>query len=85
MTPWTVARQAPLSKGFPRKEYWSGLLFPSLGDLFGPGIESKFPAMAGWFFTTGLPGKPVDKYTRIYYIKLNGIIAPIKTNKDCQI
>ena len=39
MTPWTVARQAPLSVGFPRQEYWSGLPFPSPGDLPAPGIE----------------------------------------------
>ena len=38
-TPWTVAHQAPLSMGFPRQEYWSGLPFPSPGDLPDPGIE----------------------------------------------
>ena len=38
-TPWTLAHQAPLSMGFPRQEYWSGLLFPSPGDLSDPGIE----------------------------------------------
>ena len=38
-TPWTVARQAPLSMGFTRQEYWSGLPFPSPGDLPNPGIE----------------------------------------------
>ena len=38
-TSWTVTRQAPLSMGFPRQEYWSGLPFPSLGDLPNPGIE----------------------------------------------
>ena len=42
---WTVARQAPLSMGFPRQEYWSGLLFPSLGDLPDPGIKPKSPAL----------------------------------------
>ena len=39
VTPWTVARQAPLSMGFSRQEYWSGLPFPSPGDLPNPGIE----------------------------------------------
>ena len=39
MTPWTVARQAPLSMGFSRLEYWSGLPFPSPGDLPDPGTE----------------------------------------------
>ena len=38
-TPWTVALQAPLSMKFPRQEYWSGLPFPSPGDLPDPGIE----------------------------------------------
>ena len=37
-TPWTVARQDPLFMGFPRQEYWSGLLFPPPGDLPNPGI-----------------------------------------------
>ena len=46
-TPWTVAHQAPLSMEFPRQEYWSGLLFPSLGDLPDPGIEPVSPALAG--------------------------------------
>ena len=56
--PWTRAHQAPLSKGFPRQEYWSGLPFPSPGDLPNPGIEPTFPALAGEFFTTEPPGKP---------------------------
>ena len=54
-TPWTVARQAPLSLGFSRQEYWSGLPFPPPGDLPDPGIElvsPMSPASAGGFFTT---------------------------------
>ena len=42
VTPWTVAHQAPLSMEFSRQEYWSGLLFPSPGDLPDPGIEPVF-------------------------------------------
>ena len=53
----TVALQAPLSMGFPRQEYWSGLPFPSSGDLPNPGIEPMSPALAGVFFTTEPPGK----------------------------
>ena len=45
VTPWTVAYQAPLSMGFSRQEYWSGLPFPSPGDLPDPGIEPGFPAL----------------------------------------
>ena len=44
-TPWAVARQAPLPMGFSRQEYWSGLPFPSPGDLSNPGIEPRFPAL----------------------------------------
>ena len=58
-TPRTVPHQALLSMGFPRQEYWSGLSFPSPGDLPNPGIKPMSPALAGGFFTTELPGKPV--------------------------
>ena len=44
-TLWTEAYQAPLSMGFSRQEYWSGLPFPSPGDLPDPGIESGSPAL----------------------------------------
>ena len=55
VTPWTVAQQAPLSMGFSRQEYWSGLPFPSPGDLPNPGIKLaslRSPALAGGFFTS---------------------------------
>ena len=54
---WTVASKAPLSIGFHRQD-WSGLPFPSPGDLLDPGIKPVSPALAGGFFTTELPGKP---------------------------
>ena len=57
-TPWTVARQAPLSTGFPRQECWNGLPFPSPGDLPDPGIEPISPSLAGGYFSTEPPGKP---------------------------
>ena len=44
-TPWTIACQIPLSMGFSRQEYWSGLAFHSLGDLPYPGIEPRSPAL----------------------------------------
>ena len=44
-TPWTVAYQASLSMGFSRQKYWSGLPFPSPGDLPNPGIEPRSPAL----------------------------------------
>ena len=58
MIPQTVAHQTPLPMGFPRQEYWSGLPFPSLGDLPNPGIKPTSPALASRFFTTEQPGKP---------------------------
>ena len=57
-SPWTVARQALLSMGFPRQEHWNGLPFPPPGDLPSPGIEPVSPALAGRLFTTEPPGKP---------------------------
>ena len=42
-TPWTIAHQAPLSMEFSKQEYWSGLPFPSLGDLSNPGIQPMSP------------------------------------------
>ena len=59
MTPWNIVCQAPLSMGFPRQEYWSGLPFPSPGDLPDPGTELTTPALAGRFFTP----EPLEKPT----------------------
>ena len=61
VTPWTVAYQALLSMGFPRQEYWSGLPFPSPGDLPDPGSEPACSYLAGRFFTTELLGNPLVK------------------------
>ena len=58
-TPWTVARQAPLSLGFPRQEYWSRLPFPPPRALPNPGIKPIISCMVSRFFTTELPGKPI--------------------------
>ena len=55
VTPWTVACQTPLSMGFSRQEYWSGLPFPAPGDLNDPGIKPaslKSPTFSGEFFAT---------------------------------
>ena len=63
-SPWTVAHQAPLSMGFSRQEYWSGLSCSPPGALPDPGIEPaspKSPALAGRLFTTEPPGKPQSK------------------------
>ena len=57
-TPWTVAYQAPPSMGFSRQEYWSGLPFPSPGDLPDPGIEPGSPAFQADALTSEPAGKP---------------------------
>ena len=57
VAPWTVAHQAPLSMGFSRQEYWSGLPFPSLGDLPKPGIEPESPALQADSLLSEPPGK----------------------------
>ena len=57
VTLWTVAHHAPLSVEFSKKEYWSGLLFPSPGDLPDPRIEHRSPALQA----DSLPCKPPRK------------------------
>ena len=56
--PKTVVHQAPLSMGFSRQEYWSGLPFPSPGGLPNPGIEPRSPAFQADFLLSEPPGKP---------------------------
>ena len=64
-TPWTAACQAPLSMGFSRQEYWSGLPFPSPGDLPDPGIEAGSPALQVDALSSEPPGK---KWTILWTI-----------------
>ena len=61
-TPWTVVCQAPPSMGFSRQEYWSGLPFPSPGDLPNPGIEPRPPALQA----DSLPSEPPGTYQSAY-------------------
>ena len=64
VTLWTVACQAPpLSMGFSRQEYWSGLPFSSLEDLPNPGIELRSPALQADFLPSEPPGKPLSAET----------------------
>ena len=87
-TPWTAAFQAPLSMGFSRQEYWSGLPFPPPGDLPDPGIElalSESPALAGRFFTTEPPGKPcvcisLSSYINSWIFQLSGSVLTYVLN-----
>ena len=71
-TPWIVAHQVPLSMEFFRQEYWSGLLFPTPGDLLDPGLEPRSlasPALAGRFFTAMPPGKPGLVYSLFTWLR----------------
>ena len=58
-TQWTVAHQVPPSMGFSRQEYWSGLPFPSPGDLHDPGTEPRSPALQADALTSEPPGKSI--------------------------
>ena len=78
-TPWTVARQAPVSMEFSRQEYWSGLPFPSPGDLPDSGIEPGSPALEADALTSEPPGKPIYIYIIGYYSAIKTEILPFGT------
>ena len=71
VTPWTVACQAPLSMGFSRHEYWSGLPWPPLGHLPDPGMEptSATSAFAGGIFTTSATWKPMETNSSVQLMR----------------
>ena len=77
VTPWTVSHHDPLSTGFPRQEYWSGLPFPFLGSLPDPGIKPTSPVSPPWQ-EDSLPlshlGSPIPGYywsTKLKYSRMN--------------
>ena len=77
--------QAPPSMGFSGQEYWSGLPFPTPGNLPNPGIKPTSPALAGRLFTTVPPGKPYS-YHMTQGLKLLGIYPrEMKTDSDSKI
>ena len=65
-TPWTVSHQAPLSMGFSRQEYWSGLPYPSPGDLPKPGIKPGSPALPADSLPSESPGKHIFIFIFIF-------------------
>ena len=77
LTPWTVARWAPLSVGFPRREYWSGLPFPSPGDLPNPGIKPVSPALQGDSLLLSHRGSPICDCIAAWYPKTS-VFSAIK-------
>ena len=66
-TPWTVAYQGPLSMGFSRQEYWSGLPFPSPGYLPNPGIEPRSSTLQADPLPSEPPGKPEVVHKSLYH------------------
>ena len=80
VTPWTVAHQAPLSMGCSRQEYWSGLPFPSPGDLPNPGIEPKSPTLQVDSLPYEPPGKPKNPGVGSLSL-LQGIFVTQKLNQ----
>ena len=81
-TPWTIASQAPLSMGFSRQEYWSGLPFPSPGDLPNPGVEPGSPALQADALSSQPPGKPKrDLWHNIKHTNIRIIGVPEEEKK----
>ena len=66
--PMTVVHQLPLPMGFPKQKYWSGMPLPSPGDLPKPGFKLASLALAGRFFTTEPPGKPLHLWEPWYML-----------------
>ena len=85
VTPWPIAHQAPLSMGFLRQEYWSGLPCPPPEDLPSPGIKPMSPALAGRLFTTEPPGKPLKGWGQQSFLstpsgiydRIHGLVYPM--------
>ena len=83
VTPWPVAHQAPPSMAFSRQEYWSGLPFPSPGDLPDAGIEPRSPVLQADALTSEPPGKPLVSGI-LFKIYLN-ICLTWKNNQEVYI
>ena len=86
--PWTEEPGRPQSMGLPRQEYWSGLPFPSPGDLPNPGIEPRSPALQTDALTSEPPGKPIPKLEKSpcsnidpAQPKINNFLNLVKINK----
>jgi len=81
-TLWTVARQAPLSMGFSRQEYWSGLPCPPAGDLPNPGIEPGSPTLQANSLPSEPPGKLLSRYGKA---KVNFRLVVSETGWVCTV
>ena len=67
-TPWTVAYKAPLSTEFSRQEYWSGLPFPSPGNLPNPGIEPRSLALQADALPSEPPGRSINSFQKDFVL-----------------
>ena len=84
----TVAHQAPLSLGFPRQEYWSGLPFLTPGDLPEPGIDPESlasPALAGRIFITAPSAKPSEVYSSVQSLSRAQLCPTLCDLMDCSM
>ena len=88
MTPGAVARQAPLSIGFLRQEYWSGLPFLSPEHLPNPGIQPLLPTLAGGFFITEPQGKSnsalVPQFFHITILQVLGMACEVRDSTEVE-
>ena len=71
VTPWTVAHEAPPSMEFSSEEYWSGLLFPSPGDLPDPETEPGSPTLQAEALPSEPPRNPWWRYESLCFLKLD--------------
>ena len=85
-TPWIVAHQAPLSMGFSRQDYWSGVPFPSPGDLPNPRIEPRSPALRADALTSEPPVFPIEfiyeliSFSKEHFsVRLSACIGPLSS------
>ena len=82
-TPWTVAFQAPLPMEFSRQEYWSGLPFPSPGDIPKPGIEPRSLPLKADALPSETPGKPASQVKSIEISSNDTAAAAAKSLQSC--
>jgi len=87
VTPWTVAHQAPLSIEFSRQQHWSGLPFPSPGDLPDPRIEPGSPTLQVDSLPSEPPGKPLRRYLRLNEVigwspDLTGLVSLLRRGRN---
>ena len=83
--PWTVVYQASLSMGFSRQEYWSGLPFPSPGDLPGPGIEPRSPALQADALPSEPPGKSIESKKVTAFTKQADAVKVKNAKSPCEL